>query len=125
VPSVLIVEDESLTAESLKASVRRLGCSATIVSSGEEAIEQARAGHLDVIFMDLTLRGAIDGVESARRIRDQRSIPIVFLTAHTDPATSARIAAIKPQGYQGHMVKPYSEEELKKTLERALEQPVQ
>jgi CheY-like chemotaxis protein len=38
----------------------------------------------------------MDGIEAARRIRDQRNTPIIFITAHGDPATRAHIEQVLP-----------------------------
>ena len=63
---------------------------------GEGAIEQAIDLDADLVFMDIRLAGRMDGIEAARRIREQRDTPIIFITAHGDPATRARIEQILP-----------------------------
>jgi CheY-like chemotaxis protein len=120
---VLIVEDEPITAYSLDASLRQLGYYAIgMTPTGEEAIEIARTRSPNVVMMDVNLKGRIDGIEAARFIRTGLHIPVIFLTAHADRGTIARIAEVNPEGY---IVKPYGETELKKALDRALSKPGQ
>jgi CheY-like chemotaxis protein len=118
---ILIVEDDTITAYSLDASLRQLGYYAiAMTSTGEAAIEMARTRSPEVVLMDVNLKGKIDGVEAAQYIRAGLKIPVVFLTAHADRGTIARIAAVNPEGY---IVKPYGETELKRALDRALTPP--
>ena len=61
-----------------------------LVPDGDGAIEQAIDLDVDLILMDIRLAGRMDGIEAARRIREQRDTPIIFITAHGDPATRAK-----------------------------------
>lgn len=89
---VLIVEDELFVAWHLESLVRDLDLDVcALVPDGEGAIEQASDLEADLILMDISLGGRIDGVEAARRIRSERATPIVFITAYSDAATLARI----------------------------------
>ena len=67
-----------------------------LVPDGEGAIEQAADLDVDLILMDIRLAGRMDGIEAARRIREQRDTPIIFITAHGDPATRAHIEQMLP-----------------------------
>src|SRR5205823_3297493 len=86
-------------------------------SSGEEATRIAGESHPDLVLMDIILKGAMDGVEAAERIRSQYDIPIVFLTAHADQNTLDRAKITAPFGY---ILKPFNERELHTTVEIAL-----
>lgn len=89
---VLIVEDELFVAWHLESLVRDLELDVcALVPDGEGAIEQASDLDVDLILMDISLGGRIDGVEAARRIRAKRDIAIIFITAYSDAATVARI----------------------------------
>ena len=57
-----------------------------IVASGEEAIELTATEKPDLVLMDITLEGEMDGVEAAWKIRDDFGIPVIFVTAHGDKA---------------------------------------
>ncbi|MDD2273017.1 MAG: response regulator [Desulfuromonadaceae bacterium] len=88
---IMIVEDEASAAQSIGMFLGRLGYDVVaIIDNGAEAIETAAALLPDLILMDVTLKGSVDGVMAANRISEQRDIPIIFLTAHGDDATFSR-----------------------------------
>jgi DNA-binding response OmpR family regulator len=97
VPRVLIVEDELLVAWHLEALSRELNLEVcAIVPDGDGAIEHAIDLDVDLVLMDIRLAGGMDGVEAARRIRQSRDTPIIFITAHGDVATRAHVEQIVP-----------------------------
>src|SRR5262245_13135592 len=96
-PRVLIVEDELLVAWHLESLVRDQHFEVCgLVPDGQGAIEQANDLDVDLILMDIRLAGRMDGIEAARRIREQRDTPIIFITAHGDPSTRAQIEKVLP-----------------------------
>jgi CheY-like chemotaxis protein len=96
-PRVLIVEDELLVAWHLESLAREQNLEVCgLVPDGDGAIEQATDLDADLILMDIRLAGRMDGIEAARRIRQQRDTPIIFITAHGDPATRAKIEQLLP-----------------------------
>jgi CheY-like chemotaxis protein len=102
---VLIVEDEQVVAESLKADLEDLGyhvCGS--VGSGEKAIELIAERQPDVVLMDIRLAGRLTGIEAARRIWEQFQIPIVYVTAYADADTLAEVETTESYGY---IVKPF------------------
>ena len=78
-----------------------LGCASTVVASGEEALAQARARAPDLVLMDVGLRGKLDGVETAKRIRADHPCPIVFMTGASDPDTNARMKQVSGSAVLG------------------------
>ena len=114
---VMIVEDESLIARSIVASLRKMGYSVLDpVDSAEEAIDAARALRPNLIIMDIILRGEMDGIEAAERIRNELNIPIVFLSTFSDDHTVKRAATQMPFGY---ILKPFRTDELGIVIELA------
>ena len=112
---VLIVEDELLVAWHLESLVREQHLEVCgLVPDGDGAIEQAVDFDVDLILMDIRLAGRMDGIEAARRIRDQRDTPIIFVTAHGDEATRARIEQILPG--TPVLAKPITAERLKEAI---------
>ena len=68
---ILIVEDDMIIAANLSLQLSQLSYEITgIESRGEEAILHAQVNPPDIILMDINLRGALDGIETARKIRD-------------------------------------------------------
>jgi len=115
---ILIVEDEGLIARDIENMVKNAGYAVCgVVSTGEEAIEKAGKTQPDLILMDIILRGDMDGVEAAERIREHLNIPVIYLTAHTDENTLDRAKLTEPQGYT---LKPVEQKELLTVIEMAL-----
>ncbi|MBX7058059.1 MAG: response regulator [Leptospirales bacterium] len=115
--SVLIVEDESIVLFHLKHLLESFGYHvAAAASSGEEAIEKAALYQPDLILMDISLPGAMDGIQAAAAIRQSRKTPLIFLASYSDPATFQRAKSVDPFGY---IPKPINEQELYTALELA------
>lgn len=94
---VLIAEDELLVAWHLESLAREQNMEVCgLVPDGDGAVEQAIDLDVDLVLMDVRLAGRVDGIEAARRIREQRDTPIVFVTAHGDPVTRAHIERVVP-----------------------------
>ena len=115
---ILIVEDESIVALDVRRRLHSLGYAVlAVLESGEEALEAVARLQPQLVLMDIKLRGRMDGVEVAERIRAKFGIPVVFLTAHTDEATLQRAKLTEPFGY---IVKPFEERDLAITIGMAL-----
>ncbi len=115
---ILIVEDEGLIARDIENMVRNAGYEVCgVASSGEESIEMADHTQPDLILMDIILRGDMDGVEAAEKIRERYSIPVIYLTAHTDENTLQRAKLTEPLGYT---LKPVEQKELMTVIEMAV-----
>ena len=115
---ILIVEDEVLVAGSMERKLVKFGYRvAGICSSAEEALEMMRETHPDMVIMDIRLDGETDGIDTAAVIERDYEVPVIFITAYADDGTIERAKTTKPYGY---IVKPFSEQELKSTIEIAL-----
>jgi signal transduction histidine kinase len=116
--NILVVEDESVTAMEIQASLERMGHSVVgVVNSGEKAIKKAEEAEPDLIMMDIHIKGEMDGIETASRIRSRAPIPVIFITAYADDEKLSRAKLTLPFGY---ILKPFQERELKVTVEMAL-----
>jgi CheY-like chemotaxis protein len=116
---VLIVEDEVLTARTIANSLANLGYAVIgFARSGEEAIELATQARPDVVLMDITLKGRMDGVSATHRIQTALDIPVIYLTASSDAETVKRALYSNPYGY---ITKPFGEKALCDTVKSALE----
>ena len=115
---ILIVEDEVVVAMEIQRKLEAIGYTvAGIVGTGEEAVERAGQTQPDFVLMDIKLAGRLDGTEAARRIHELYDIPVVYLTAHSDEKTLQKAKLAEPFGY---LVKPFSEADLRTTVEIAL-----
>ncbi len=84
---ILIVEDEILVAESLRIDLEKFGFAVLkIVDTGEKAVSSALTEKPDVVLMDITLKGTVNGIEAAEEITRETggSVPIIILTGYGD-----------------------------------------
>jgi PAS domain S-box-containing protein len=115
---ILIVEDESIVAMDIKHRAEGLGYLVTAITpSGEEAIENVADNRPDLVLMDIVLKGEMDGIEAAQKIRDAYDVPVVYLTAYSDERTLKRAKITEPFGY---IIKPFEDRELHSAVEVAL-----
>ncbi len=116
--TILVVEDEAITAKDLQATLEDLGYAVCgTASTGAEAMQKAEAGRPDLVLMDIVLQGKMDGIEAAEQIRANWGIPVVYLTAHSDAETIRRASITEPYGY---IVKPFNDRELHSNVEISL-----
>jgi len=117
-PRLLIVEDESVVATNLQQSLTDMGYHVIDwVPTGEAALELAAQEDPDLVLMDIHLAGALNGIESARRIWQRLQIPIVFCTAHADLDT---LKAVQTTESYGYVVKPFQSDAVRAAVELAL-----
>jgi PAS domain S-box-containing protein len=114
---ILVVEDEIITAEDIRASLQDIGYTVlAVVSSGEEAIIKVEEENPDLVLMDIMLSGKMDGIETAKQILLRFNIPVVYLTAYSDKIILERAKITEPFGY---ILKPFNERELHTNIEIA------
>jgi CheY-like chemotaxis protein len=115
---ILIVEDEAITVSALKRELASLGYEvAGTASTADEALRAVELQRPDLVLMDITLAGGVNGVVAAVAIRGNFQVPVVFLTAHADDRTMDRAVSA---GAFGYVLKPYSGAGLKAAIETAL-----
>lgn len=115
---ILIVEDESIVAKDLELTLDHLGYEIVgNCDNGEDAYKVALEKKPDLILMDIFIKGQIDGIETASRIKNELNVPIVYLTAFSDENTLKRAKETKPHGY---LTKPFDEKDLYITIEMVL-----
>lgn len=115
---VLIMEDEAIVAMSLSRSLPRCGFEVCrVLASGEDALEWISKANPDLILMDIHLLGALDGIQTAERIRAVHKIPIVFMTGYDINEIQRKTQHLTNVGHVG---KPVSIGTLVQALENAL-----
>jgi PAS domain S-box-containing protein len=115
--TILVVEDEFIVAADIKARLNRFGYQTTSsCASGEQALILSEQLRPDLVLMDIHLAGEMDGVATAREIRQRFRIPVVFLTAYSEDATLQRAKLAEPFGY---ILKPFEDRELRTVIEIA------
>jgi PAS domain S-box-containing protein len=115
---LLIVEDEPIVALDLQQEVAEFGCEVVgVAESADEALMAVEDNLPDLALMDVRIVGSMDGIQTARLLRETYGIPTIFLTSYSDDTTTARAAREMPYGY---LTKPFQSRELRATLEIAL-----
>lgn len=116
--NVLIVEDESIVAKDIQHSLKKLGYNVLgICSTGEDAIRSVDELGPDIVLMDIMLKGSMNGIEAAAKIRETNNIPVIFLTAYADENTLSKAKVSEPFGY---IIKPFKEIDLHTSIEMAI-----
>jgi len=113
---ILIAEDETIIRLDLRELLERAGFDVCAeAKDGEEAVELAHAELPDLAVLDVKMP-KLDGIEAARRILEERPIPIVMLTAYgQDELVSRAVEA----GVFGYLVKPFREQDLLPAIQAA------
>jgi CheY-like chemotaxis protein len=118
IPRILIVEDDEIISNLITTLLERRGYSVVgRINSGEESIVKAVELEPDLVLMDISLSGLMDGVAAARYIFQLFRIPIVFLTALADDTLIERAKQAQPLGY---ILKPFTDKDLSTNVEMAL-----
>jgi response regulator NasT len=106
---ILIAEDETIIRLDLRSLLEGAGFEICAeAKDGVEAVELARSEEPDLAVLDVKMP-RLDGIEAARRILDERPIPIVMLTAYGQDELVARAVEA---GVFGYLVKPFRESDL-------------
>ena len=115
---ILIVEDEGIQAMALEETLGFLGYEVVaVVDNGKDALEMVSRGSIDLVILDVHIKGNLDGIETAKRILEIDRIAIVYLTAFMDNITQNRAESTNPAAY---LTKPYRDSALQNAIELAL-----
>jgi len=115
---ILILEDEAIVADDIRHCLEQAGYVVTaICSTGEQLISLLEKEQADLVLVDIMLAGKIDGIDTARIIRERHKIPVVYLTSFTNQTMLERARETFPTGY---IVKPFKKRELLATVEIAI-----
>jgi len=113
---ILIAEDETIIRLDLRELLERAGFDVCAEArDGEEAVALALSEAPDLAIMDVKMP-LLDGIDAARRILDERPIPIVMLTAYGEEELVSRAVEA---GVFGYLVKPFREQDLLPAIQAA------
>jgi len=115
---ILIVEDEGIVAMELQESLQNEGFEvAAIVDNGPEALEIVKDDDVDLVLLDINIKGSWDGIETAMQLKKHKNIPFIYVTAYGDSNTFERAKATMPSAY---LIKPFRINDLRKAIELAM-----
>jgi two-component system, response regulator PdtaR len=116
--SIILVEDEIIVAADVKNRLENMGYNVLgIFDTGEEAIQKVGELKPNLVLMDIVLKGEMDGIDAALKIRELFNIPIIYLTAYSDEKTLERAKVTEPFGY---VLKPFEDREIQSAIEMAI-----
>lgn len=116
--SILIVEDDDIIARVADWRLKNLGytvCGRATTST--ETMKLVVEQRPDLVLMDINIKGDLDGIETAKMIKQGFNIPVIFVTSHSDGVTLERAKAASPDGF---IVKPFDDNDLRVAIELAL-----
>lgn len=115
---VLIIEDELIIAVDIKDILQARGYEVIGTSkSYAEAVKSLAAELPDICLIDIKIKGDKDGIELAKYISSNYSIPFIFITSHADPRTLESVKSVRPYGY---LLKPFEDDEVLVAIEMAI-----
>ncbi|GBD29254.1 putative transcriptional regulatory protein pdtaR [bacterium HR32] len=110
---ILIADDEAIRVMTLRTQLRALGFEVVAeATNGREAVELAEQYEPDLAILDIKMP-ELDGISAARAIVARRPIPVVLLTAYSEPELVERATEA---GVFAYLIKPVSEEDLLPTI---------
>ena len=115
---ILIVEDEGIVALELKVRLEMRGYkNIEIVSTGQQAVDLTNEKEVNLILMDIILKGQMNGIEAAKQINKNHSVPIIYVTGNSDYKKDRRLLATHPIKV---LIKPVPNWELIEIIKQAL-----
>lgn len=115
---ILIVEDDATIAQDIAFNLEDNGfVIADIVYNSEKALDALRRLSIDLVLLDIHIKGSRNGIEVAKIINEKYKLPFVYLTSYSDPDTVREAVSTYPYGY---LVKPFKENDLAPALITAL-----
>ena len=113
---VIIVEDDLILNLLYESYLERLGFQTEgELVYGKTAIETAKKITPDLIVMDISLEGEIDGIEAMLEIRKFSDVPVIYITGNSDPYHVERAEETK---YIDYLTKPIEVDDLKKSISK-------
>ncbi len=117
--TVMIVEDDLILNLLYESYLERLGYFAEgELVYGKTAIEVAKRISPDLILMDITLEGDMDGIDAMIEIRKFSDVPVIYITGNSDPY---HVERAKETNYLEYLVKPIEFNDLKEAIEKNIE----
>ena len=117
---VVVAEDDLTLGGMLKTVLTAAGYEVEVVETGEKCLILALSAEPDVVVMDVSLAGRMDGIEAATRLRRRSDCPVVFHTSHRAPERRARMESVRNSAI---VQKPADIARLVRAVERAASVP--
>ena len=119
--NILVMDDEEMVRETIREILEQIGHRSVPTGHGAEAIElyfdAMKSGQFfDAVFLDLTIKDGMGGIETITRLKDMHPGVIAFVcSGYSDDPVMKKFEEF---GFSGAFTKPFSKEEIEKVLER-------
>ncbi len=115
---VLLVEDDWIISKEISYSLHDLGFDVIgTCDTGEEALKMIKANKLDIVLLDIDLSSEMTGIDVAKKLKQENTVPFIFLTAFADSKTIEMAKVAEPYAY---LIKPVNRDTLYSTIEITL-----
>lgn len=116
--TIIIVEDDEITALNLKLSLQKHGYNIiAMCDNAQDAKKEIETYKPNLIIIDISLQESNDGIELAKIIRERYGIPFIYLTSYSDDDIISQAKQTEPYGY---IVKPFDPSSLHATIQMAI-----
>ncbi len=113
--TALIVEDEAVSVMLFRRFLNRLGHTVVAATAkGEEVQALAEAHNPELVLMDISLAGEMNGIEAATKLREISDAPVLYLTGYSADEIRTRALQVSNSFF---LVKPVVETQLSAAIE--------
>jgi len=115
--NIVIIEDEVITQRYLQDILSQYEITVSVCfDNAKDTLERLRDVPCDLLLMDINIKGSMDGIQLAREILRTSTLPIVFISAHSDDETLEELLELAPYGF---IEKPFTSKEIMVTIQIA------
>ncbi|MEO0413788.1 MAG: response regulator [Verrucomicrobiota bacterium] len=116
---VLVVEDDFIVARNLEVTLKRRGFNpAAVCHSLDSAYDILSKEEFDIALLDIRLGPSNGGIDLAAHIKEEKGIPVIFVTGYSEDTVYEIARQVRPAGY---IRKPFGDAELAACIEAAIE----
>ncbi|GEM_PF-1936195 len=110
--NILIVEDDQPVAKEMAHTLEKMGYDVVaILATGEEVLERStKLPHPDMVIMDVSLAGSMDGIQAGKYVESRLGIPVIYITGYREKA-----AMLEEKG-KVPLLKPFTTEDLRAAI---------
>ncbi len=119
-PRILLVEDDDMFAGLVRAKLKSKYYISDNYALGEEALKAVEKEEFDLVLMDITLMGVLDGIETVNLMKQKKDIPFIYLTSFADSSDTEMVDRMKETEPFGYANKAGSFSEIEILIEFAL-----
>ena len=117
-PKIMVIGSDIIALTDVEKRLQKMGYrNLARLTCGEDAVKQAGLNPPDIVLMDITLEGRMDGASCAYHFWQKLDVPVLFITNQFGGPGTARTRLAEPFGY---LFRPFDDREIKLTIEAAL-----